>query len=248
MSRHAEITQDTNTIFDTTFTVTKGLVVPTVADLTFDNVAKDIPATMLFIDIKGSTHIVNAVQRATAAKMYKAFLKGVTKVARANSGDVRSYNGDGVLVVFAGVGKSNNAVRAAMEMKYFFQQILTPRLNRYKVNNQQLQNIKFDFGIGLDIGDILVIKAGIGGENNRDLVWVGRATNHAVKLAEQSNGENHIHISQGVYHELTVDNLRFVNNRTFTILKTPIWTQTLPLITAFSLGSVYTTTYHIPLK
>ncbi len=253
MSLLTELTEDTVTIFDTAFTITPGIVVPTVSDLSFDNTAKDLSATVLFIDIKGSTHIVNAMQRTTAAKMYKAFLKGVTKIARTNMGDVRSFNGDGVLVIFAGNGKSNNAVRAAMEMKYFFQDILTPRLNRYKSQNLQLQSVVFDFGIGIDSGNILVTKAGIGGEDNRDLVWVGNATNHAVKLAEQSSGENHINISTAVYNEITVDNLKYVTHSAFgtlaSYLRTSLWTQTLPLIASLplSMGSIYTTTYHIPI-
>jgi class 3 adenylate cyclase len=251
MPRNDELILDTDSIFDTNFTITNGTSVPTVGDLTFDNVAKDIPVAMLFIDIKGSTHIVNAVQRTTAAKMYKSFLKGVTKITLANDGDVRSFNGDGVLAVFAGPGKSNNAVRAAMEMKYFFQQILTPKLERYKRQNRQLQNIKFDFGIGIDLGDILVVKAGIGGENNRDLVWVGSATNHAVKLAEQSNGNNHIHISSAVYNEITANNLLYVTAQALSGLLPPIrtliWQTTLPLISSGHFGIVYTTSYHMPI-
>ncbi len=246
MTRNEELTQDTTTIFDTTFTVTPGVVVPTVNDVSLDNNAKDIEAAMLFIDIKKSTHIVDMVQRETAARMYKAFLKGVTRIALANGGDVRSFNGDGVLAVFVGVGKCDNAVRAAMEMKHFFQQTLMPRLEKYKLSNQALRSIQFDFGIGIDLGDILVIKAGIGGENNRDLVWVGSATNHAVKLAAQANGIYHIHISAAIYSKLS-DIMKYKEEPAFgnlaTLFRKEMWVSHLPLILNGYFGQVYATSY-----
>jgi class 3 adenylate cyclase len=40
----------------------------------------------------------------------------------------------------------------------------------------------FNFGIGIDVGNILVVRAGIKGEDNSDLVWAGNATNISVKL------------------------------------------------------------------
>lgn len=251
MSRNEELIQAIDEIFDINFTIDSGTVVPTVDDLTFDNVARDILATILFIDIKGSTHIVEAIQRETAAKMYKAFLKGVTSIARTNDGDIRSFNGDGILVVFVGLDKANNAVRAAMEMKYFFQEILTRKINSYRPQNTQLRNIQFDFGIGIDQGNILVIKAGARGENNRDLVWVGKVTNRAAKLSERSNQQNHIYITQAVYGNITDNNLLYTTNITGPLeqlFRTDIWTSTLPLHITSLPELEYTTIYRMPIS
>src|SRR6266568_884652 len=135
MTRREELIQELTAIFGTDFIITQGTVVPTVTDVGLDNVAKDINAAILFIDIKGSTHIVNAVQRETAAKLYKAFLKGVTRIARHNDGHIRSFNGDGVLIFFAGEGKCDKAIKSAMEMKHFLTNDLLPHFNRIKSQN-----------------------------------------------------------------------------------------------------------------
>lgn len=249
MSRREELIQELTSIFGTNFSITRGTVVPTVNDVALDNVAIDIDAAILFIDIKGSTHIVNAIQRETAAKLYKAFLKGVTRIARHNEGHIRSFNGDGVLIFFAGVGKCDSAVKSAMEMKHFLTEDLMPHFNRIKSQNQQLSSMHFDFGIGITTGDILVIKGGIGGENNRDLVWVAKETNHAVKLAEQSNGNYHIHISSGVFSQLSDGNKykttpAFANPLVSVLkLRTELWESSLPPISMGLMPLVYKTSY-----
>ena len=206
MANEQEHIDDVNEIFDNPFTGSTTEIIPTVDDLTFDNHGKLVELAMLFIDIKDSTHLVAAVQKKTAARMYKGFLKGITKIALDNDGEVRSFNGDGVLVAFAVGGRCNNAVRAAMQMIYFCNNILKPKFDIYKAQNTQLQNIEFSFGIGIDVGEILVVKGGIGGENNRDLVWVGNATNYAAKLAGLTQGIYQLHITHDVYSRLTDDN------------------------------------------
>lgn len=249
MARRQELIDELTSIFGTNFTITPGTVVPTVNDVALDNVAKDIDVTILFIDIKGSTHIVNAVQRETAAKLYKAFLKGVARIARHNDGHIRSFNGDGVLIFFAGVGKCDKAIRSAMEMKYFLTKDLMPHFNRIKSRNQQLSGMEFNFGIGVATGDVLVIKAGIGGENNRDLVWVAKETNHAVKLAGQSNNGYHIHISNEVYSQLS-NFYKYKDNQAIAeglapLFRTNIWESILAPTTMGILPGVYRTSHHI---
>ncbi len=254
MTRREELLQELNSIFGTNFVINPGFVVPTVNDVALDNVAKDINAAILFIDIKGSTHIVNAVQRETAAKLYKAFLNGITRIARYNDGHIRSFNGDGVLIFFAGVGKCDKAIKSAMEMKHFLTNDLMPHFFRIKSQNQQLSSMEFNFGIGVTTGDVLVIKAGIGGENNRDLVWVAKETNHAVKLAEQSGGEYHIHISSGVFSELSEDYKYMMSPATESPLlnllrfRTDIWETTLPPISMGLIPLIYKTKRYLPIS
>ncbi len=62
--------------------------------------------------------------------------------------------------------------------------------------------IEFDFGIGIDVGKVLVVRGGIRGENNNDLVWVGNATNYAVKLSALSKDDYHVYISKSVYDSM----------------------------------------------
>jgi adenylate cyclase len=186
--------------FNEEYEVTEGRVIPDVDDISFDN-GTELDLAMVFIDIKKSTHIVDALRRITAARMYKSFLWGVAKIARMNNGELRSFNGDGVLIAFIGEHKRTNATKAALQMSWFAQKVLKPKLDAVFQDNQELteQEIEFQFGIGIDVGKVLVIRGGIRGENNNDLVWVGNATNFAVKLSGLSKEGFHVYISEDVY-------------------------------------------------
>jgi class 3 adenylate cyclase len=61
---------------------------------------------------------------------------------------------------------------------------MAPKMKGLFSNNQQLAGMDFRVGIGVDVGTVLVVRGGIRGEDNSDLVWVGNATNIAVKLSE----------------------------------------------------------------
>jgi class 3 adenylate cyclase len=197
-----ELTKQVNNFFDGSYTVTSGTVIPDVGDIPLGKVGRELDLAMLFIDIRESTKIVDGFRRVTAAKMYKSFLWGVAKIAKDNGGELRSFNGDGVLMAFIGESKRNNAVKAAMQMKWFCNIILKPRIESYFAANSQLANMEFNFGIGIDSGKVLVVRGGIRGENNNDLVWAGNATNYAVKLSSRSVDGYHIYISEETYSVL----------------------------------------------
>ena len=190
--------------FSGTYTITDGRAIPDVADLQLGKTGREMELAMLFIDIRESTKIVDSIRRITAARMYKSFLWGVSKIARMNDGQLRSFNGDGVLVAFAGDSKRTNAAKAALQMSWFAQKVLKPKLNATFQNNQQLngQVFGFNYGIGIDVGKVLIVRGGIRGENNNDLVWVGNATNYAVKLSGLSEGDYHVYISEDVYKKM----------------------------------------------
>src|SRR5208337_3221557 len=102
MTTKSEILKGTDDFFNGEYEIDQARVVPSAEDLKFGKYGKEIELTMLFIDIKKSTKIADSVRRTTAARMYKSFLWGVTLIARNNDGDLRSFNGDGVLVAFPG--------------------------------------------------------------------------------------------------------------------------------------------------
>jgi len=190
-----------------------GRGIPEVDDLNFGRFGKKVELAMLFIDIKESTKIVDSFRLTTAARMYQAFLRGITLIALKNNGEVRSFNGDGVLVTFYGETKCNDAVRSAMQMMDFVNKILKPKIHNYFDRHKQSEDLFFDCGIGIDVGEILVVRGGARGSSNSDLVWVGNATNYAVKLSNQTKKEliisnerktikYNIHISNSVYNRL----------------------------------------------
>lgn len=204
MPTQAEIISGVNDFFNGDYEITDGTTIPDVSDLALGKNGKEIELAMLFVDIKESTKIVDGLRRITAAKMYKSFLWGISQIARINGGELRSFNGDGVLVVFIGDHKKTHASKAALQMSWFGLKVLKPKLDAVFQNNQELRvnGIEFDFGIGIDVGDVLTVRGGIRGENNNDLVWVGNATNYAVKLSELSKDGYHVYISNAVYADM----------------------------------------------
>ena len=244
---------DTNYFFDGDYEIVQGRVVPSVNEVAFGKYGKEVELAMLFIDVKESTKIVDAFRLKTAARMYQSFLRAVTLIAIKNSGEVRSFNGDGVLVTFYGDSKCNNAVRSALQMMDFVNSILKPKLKTYFVNNKQAQNLIFDCGIGIDVGNIFVVRGGAKGNDNNDLVWVGNPTNYAVKLSAQSKvlvtsttssvpttKVYNIHITNRVYSNLKPE-LKTVKSG---ILPINIWSRQPAALGALLPGSLATTTIY----
>lgn len=202
MATATDLTKGVNEFFEGEYNVTNTYSVPGVGDIPFGKSGKEIELAMMFIDLRGSTTMVAGIRRTTAARMYKSFLWGVAQIARANSGDLRSFNGDGVLIAFSGDMKCTNAAKAALQMSWFVKNTLKPKLDAIFKNNSALSDFDFDFDIGIDVGKVLVVRGGIRGENNNDLVWVSNATNYAVKLSSIPDAGYHIFISKDVFSRL----------------------------------------------
>lgn len=219
-----DLISDIDSFFDGDYDVSQGTAIPDVSDLSFSKSGRELDLAMLFIDISKSTKIVDASRRVTAAKMYKSFLYGVARIARNNGGELRSFNGDGVLIAFIGDQKRTNAAKAALQMSWFMKNVLKPKMEAYFQNNSELQGFLFDFGIGIDVGKVLVVRGGIRGENNNDLVWVGNATNYAVKLAELCKENYHVYISNDVYKEMN-DSSKFGGDPKRDMWESRTWTD-----------------------
>lgn len=196
-----EIEDKVTQIIDTKFDVEECQIVPDIDDprLTFGNKGLKFEATTLYIDMRGSTAMLNKHNRPTLAKMNMAYFHTIVKIANSMGGSVRSFNGDGMLVFFYGTTKRSlsDAVKAAMQMKYMLtQSSVSAKLATYSALN---------FGIGLDHGTVLCTKVGIAGTNNRDLVWIGNPVNKAVKIGDKLSSPNHIGISGSTYSNLLDD-------------------------------------------
>lgn len=198
--------------FDGAYSITKGTAIPNVEDIAFGKVGRELELTMLFADIRESTAIVDGFRRTTAARMYKAFLGGMARIAKHRGGELRSFNGDGLLAVFIGDTKNTSAVKAAMNMSWFCDKVLGPKMQTYFDNNDETQDMKLDYGIGVHTGKVLVVRGGFKGDNNNDLVWVGNPTNYAVKLADLGSSPFHIHITKAVYDRMDDDNKTVVKD------------------------------------
>ena len=165
--------------------------------LTFGNTGVRFRAIVLFMDMRGSTRILNAHRPHSVAKIHKAYLYVATKLTAHFGGQIRSYNGDSILAFFPGDDKTSveKAVMCAMKIKYLLTQVCSGEFDRYS---------GLDFGIGLDCGQILCVKAGLGrNDNHNDLLWLGNAVNRATVLSDQGKANAHVWISADVRKLLT---------------------------------------------
>ncbi len=188
-------------VIDNSFDVTDVSIVPDIEDsrLTFGNTGLRFTATVLYIDMRGSTRLLSSHNRATTAKLHMVYFHTIVTLANSLGGAVRSFNGDGMLVFFQCNTKESlsTAVKSAMQMVY----MLTHSESKVR---QKLEKFSaLDFGIGIDHGKILCTKAGKHGSNNRDLVWLGHGVNKSVKIGDELSSPNRIGISSHVYNNLT---------------------------------------------
>ena len=170
--------------------------------------------------MRGSTKLLNNHKKRTVAKIHMSYFHAIVKIANANDGHVRSFNGDSALIFFQGNYKENisNAVITAMKIKY----MLSDSDNG--INTILKEYSKIDFGIGIDYGDVLCTKVGTGGEHNRDLFWVGNCVNKSTRIGDKCNYPSHVGISELVYTNLN-DNAKYGTKKNYYGEEVDMWTS-----------------------
>ncbi len=200
MGLKEDIKNKVKSILDEKFKITDISYIPKLDDnkLTFGNTGLRFKGSVLFIDMRGSTAVLNKHNKSTVAKLHMAFFHTIVKIANSLGGHVRSFNGDSTLIFFQGNLKStlSTAVKCGMQIKYAIDN------SNFGINELLKKYSKLDFGIGIDHGEILCTKVGVGGEHNRDLFWIGNSVNKSTVLSDQSKKPNHLSISNYVYSNL----------------------------------------------
>jgi class 3 adenylate cyclase len=183
MALKEEIEKQVQSIFQSSWTVRPGRVVPAPKDVGLGNdaVAFD-SATVLYADLSGSTRLVDAESRELAAEVYKSYLYAAARIINSEGGSVTAYDGDRIMALFLGGSKNTSAVRCALKINYAVTHIVNPALaKQYPAAAYRIKQV-----VGVDTSPIMAARTGARGDN--DLVWVGRAANHAAKLTELSTG------------------------------------------------------------
>jgi len=200
MALKDDIKSKVKAILDERLVVTDVTYVPRLDDpkLTFGNTGLKFTGSSLFIDIRGSTSVLNTHNKPIVAKLHMAFFHTIVKIANSLDGNVRSFNGDSSLIFFQGNLKAtlSTAVKCAMQIKYMIDN------SEDGINELLKKYSKLNFGIGIDHGNILCTKVGVGGEHNRDIFWIGNPVNKSTVLGDNSKSPNHIAISSYVYENL----------------------------------------------
>ncbi len=184
-----EIISDIDNIFYYDIETTNSYVVPTRDDpgLTFpyDDIKKGkiIETCVLFVDIRNSTRLSSTFSKdkAMLGKIYSSFIHSMVSIAD-EFGYVRNIVGDRIMVVFEPKDCIENALKCAILMNTVHQ----------KLRNEYYKKSLFRIGIGIDYGEMLVLKTGIQKRNEerseyKGLVWVGNTANIASKLTDLSS-------------------------------------------------------------
>ncbi len=205
------IKSDVSSIASTDFSIEIGRakILPSADDqgLTFSDFDRKIKKCKLFktcvlyIDLRNSTTISISHRPKTLAKMYSSFVRSMVKTSEYFGGSVKNIVGDRVMVLFERKDCFKNAINTAALLNTVPQKIM----------NKEFKNNEIRCGIGIDFGEMLVVKTGTIKQgkykgDNRSLVWLGRPANVASKLtdvANKSEYESRPGVHLGYYYPFT---------------------------------------------
>ncbi|MDR7230652.1 class 3 adenylate cyclase [Caulobacter sp. BE264] len=176
----------------------EGRTVPDETSVQLGNDGIYIDATILYADLADSTVLVDTYPQEFSAEIYGTFLNSASRIIRAHAGNITAFDGDRVMAVYMGDARESRAVRTAFRIQKAVTEIIRPALKA------QYPSVTYvpAHTVGIDSSRILVVKDGIRGAN--DLIWVGKAANHAAKLCALSHNFA-TRITKAVYDRLEVN-------------------------------------------
>jgi class 3 adenylate cyclase len=197
MSLHADLDDEITKILGYRWSTEDARVVPAPDNVALgDGQAKHLAsATVLYADIDGSTNMVDTEPWWFCAEVYKAYLACAARIIRFNGGEITAYDGDRIMAVFIGDSKNTAATRAAMTINWAVHDLLRPRFAHYQ-KSYVLRHV-----VGVDTSPLHATRIGVRGYN--DLVWIGRAANHAAKMT--TDAEFGVWISDDVYSAIAAE-------------------------------------------
>jgi class 3 adenylate cyclase len=193
-----DLSNEISSAFNAQWAVEKAQQVPAPEDLRLNsNHAKDLEfATVLYADMDGSTNMVDGRPWWFSAEIYRAYLRCAAAIVKLDGGVITAYDGDRVMAVFTGDSKNTSAVRCAMRINYAVHSIIQPAI---KTHPTEHRDFVFKHKVGVDTSQLHAARVGVRGDN--DLVWIGRAANHAAKL-NAIKREEPIWIGADIYNNI----------------------------------------------
>ena len=199
--------------------------VPKLTDLELSNDAATLEGTVLYADLDDSTRLVDTEDPEFPAYVYKYFLTCAARIIRSESGTITAYDGDRIMAVYTGGDKDDRAARTALKINFAVREIVNPVIrDEYPTSNYSVKHV-----VGIDTSELFVARTGVRGFN--ELVWVGRAANHAAKLSARSGApsqitaEVHERLSEGVTYGQDRRRI-WTQSAAYEIAYRPIYTST----------------------
>ena len=216
MSLNEDLTAEVKKIFKDTWEVTSGRVVPVPSSIGLGNKAVELEkAAVLYADLDGSTNMVDAETWEFCAEIYKTYLHCAAKIIKTEDGSITSYDGDRIMAIFIGEGKSDRAARSALKINYAVKEILQPAMKaQYSKSDFKIAHV-----VGIDLSKLRAARTGVRGDN--DLVWVGKSANYAAKMTTLPS-DYPTWITKAVYDDLT-DHMKTYDEKA--IWEARLWTQ-----------------------
>src|SRR5258706_7815327 len=98
----SDLQSEIQAIFRGSWEITKAQVVPDPLSFKLLNEARCFDsATVLYVDLSGSTALVNNYNWVFAGEIYKAYLLCAAKIIRRQGGVITAYGGDRIMAVFS---------------------------------------------------------------------------------------------------------------------------------------------------
>ena len=199
MALSDQLKNDVSKTISRKWSVKKGRVVPLTSSVMLTGGAVELEAAFLYADLANSSRIAKVLDRRIAAKILKSFLATTTRLIRARSGRVISFDGDRVLGVFVGGLKNSSAAKCGLQISWVVQEVIRAK---FESAYEPVKNLGFSIqhGVGIDTGTVLIVRAGARGGN--DLISIGRAPSLAAKLSDLREGLYQTFITATVYNKL----------------------------------------------
>lgn len=182
------------------------------SNFTYDNGIKSWIGS-IFVDIVGSKKLIEGEKDIVVAKVLRSFTSEIISIMN-SSDNARQIGvrGDCVYGVFSTPYQSD--IYELLTISTYIN-CLIKMLNKL-LTKKGLPNIKV--GIGIGVGEDLIIKAGKKGTGINDRIWIGKAVIDACVLADKAgrNGNDVIGVSS-----LTYDN--FIEKLTENNSDAPTW-------------------------
>ena len=215
-----DITKQIDTYLQDEYHITDTRKIPTAQDLAYGNSGRNIQTPILYADLRDSSGVTERHRRHTTAKIFKSFLYAMARIARNRGGEIRSYDGDRIMVIFPPDRSDENspcniAVQTGMEMADVFDGVIKRKLRGY--------DKELDCGIGIAFSPMLAVRAGLSrNPNNNDVVYIGRAANMAAKLSDKGKYPYNLWIDKEIYGRL-VDEWKYDEPSSPRQNRQPMW-------------------------